>query len=164
MARPPRDAAAAPAAGGDDGAGAQRGVRPRAVPPTHTRSSSRRCPHVRGDRAAARYAPDWAAETLLPMVVRRAGEAKGYQMRAVLLDGLAEVALLVPPATLEAELLPLALAMARDKVPNLRRCSRRPAGTAPHLSTEALVGVAIPALEALERDDDMDALRGPRRA
>ena len=57
------------------------------------------------------------------------------------------------------------LAMAADKVPNLRLIlASALQRAAPHLAPDTLVQRAIPTLEALERDDDIDVLGAAREA
>ena len=69
-------------------------------------------------------------------------------------------------AALEETLLPLALGMASDPVPNLRLIlASALQRAAPHISSAALVAQVIPALEALVRDDDdMDVLGASQEA
>jgi hypothetical protein len=111
------------------------------------------------------YGSGWLEQHVLPVLRARHAEVRHYERRAVVLEALASLGGLLATRTLEAELLPLALSMASDAVPNLRlllasslqRC-------APHLSTSALTGRVIPTLEALEEDEDIDVLGAARDA
>jgi len=65
------------------------------------------------------YGQPWADETLLPIVLALT-EEKSYLMRAVVLQFAIGLAALLSSNALETKLLPAALQMAADRVPNLR--------------------------------------------
>ena len=110
------------------------------------------------------YSQRWVESDVLPVLCARHSE-RDYQKRAVLLEGLAELAAHTGQPALEESLLPKALDMARDKVPNLRLIlCRSLQRAAPHLSAATLSDKVLPALEALENDDDMDVRGSSKEA
>ena len=111
------------------------------------------------------YGPTWLEAAVLPMLKARHGESKSYERRAVLLEGLSVLAKHMSAACLEDELLPLALSMSNDRVPNLRlQLPQALQRAAAHLSTNTLLGRVIPALEAMELDEDMDVIGAASQA
>ena len=86
------------------------------------------------------YGAQWAEAAVLPSACRHA-EVRSYERRAVLLEGLATLAKHLRTKALEEELLPLALSMSTDGVPNLRLLlTDALARAAPYLSAERLLG------------------------
>ena len=111
------------------------------------------------------YGAQWAEAAVLPVLRSRHAEVRSYERRAVLLEGLATLAKHMRTKALEEELLPLALSMSTDGVPNLRLLlTDALARAAPYLSGRTLAREVVPALQALEKDEDMDVLGGAREA
>ena len=110
------------------------------------------------------YSQRWVETAVLPVLCARK-QVRDYHQRAVLLSGVGELAALMGPSSLEDALLPMALSMAQDPVPNLRLIlASTLQRVAPQLTVQVLSGSVIPALEALERDEDMDVLGAAREA
>ena len=110
------------------------------------------------------YSQRWVESDVLPVLRQRENE-RDYLKRAVMLEGLAELAEHMGAAALEESLLPSALAMASDAVPNLRLIlARSLQRAAPHIPPPTLAARVIPALEAMEADDDIDVLGAAREA
>jgi len=111
------------------------------------------------------YSSAWLVQHVLPVLLRRHADTASYEKRAVLLHGMARLAPHLGVRPLEEELLPLALSMATDKVPNLRMLM---AGTlqkaAHHLSHSIVIGRVMPALRDLETDQDVDVVEAARDA
>ena len=102
---------------------------------------------------------------MLPVLCARHADSGSYQRRAVLLEGLAVLGPHLGAVALEGELLPLALTMARDRVPNLRLILAHSLQRASaHLSAGTLAGAVIPTLEELQRDEDLDVISAAREA
>jgi serine/threonine-protein phosphatase 2A regulatory subunit A len=111
------------------------------------------------------YGNAWVDKAVLPMLRARHADRQSYQRRAVLLEALAVLAGHMSVESFEGELLPLALSMADDRVPNLRLIlANALQRAAPQLSTPTLAGRVVPALEALTLDEDMDVLGAAREA
>ena len=103
------------------------------------------------------YSQPWIESTVLPLLRARVTEVHSYQRRALVLEGLGELAAHMSQATLEEGLLPLALNMAIDRVPNLRLdLAKALQRAAPRLSAATLAGRVFPVLERLLRDEDID--------
>jgi len=110
------------------------------------------------------YAAAWLSDAVLPVLRARHAETRNYQRRAVLLDGLATLAPYCSAEMLE-ELVPLALSMVTDKVPNLRlQLAASLQQAAPHFGVVVITTQVLPALAELEADEDIDVLGAAREA
>ena len=120
--------------------------------------------HISSLHRLPSYSQRWVESDVLPVLLARHTE-RDYHKRAVLLEGLSELAPHMGASALEEQLLPKALAMSSDAVPNLRLIlASALQRAAPHFTPATLTGTVIPALEALERDEDMDVLGAAREA
>lgn len=105
------------------------------------------------------YSSAWLESDVLPVLAARHADMPGYQRRAVLLDGMATLAPHHRPDALEETLLPLALSMATDRVPNLRMLvASTLQAVAAHLSLDAVKSSVLPTLAELSKDADIDVL------
>lgn len=111
------------------------------------------------------YGSAWLEQHVMPVLRARHTETKLYQRRAVVLDALATLAPHLSARILDEELLPLALSMAADRVPNLRMLlATALQAAAEYLSVSTLASRVVPALQALEADEDIDVLGAARDA
>jgi hypothetical protein len=102
------------------------------------------------------YGQPWAEETLLSTVLALA-DHKLYLMRAVVLQFIIGLAGVLSANVLETKLLPAALEMASDRVPNLRMVSVRALTAATPFVAAAMTREKIlPKLQELLADADVD--------
>ena len=110
------------------------------------------------------YGSAWLVARVFP-VLRACHVEDNYQKRAVVLEALVKLAPSLDANALEGSLLPLALTLVEDKVPNLRlQLASSLMRAAPHLSATTLSECVMPILARLEDDWDMDVLRAAKEA
>ena len=109
-----------------------------------------------GDGDGAGFGTEWLESAVAPELLACTSH-KNYQFRAVLLTGICVLAGMFTANTLENRLLPPALDMAEDKVPNLRIAAAAALrAAAAHVSADLLQEKVIPRLQMLAQDEDID--------
>merc|ERR1712070_472112 len=102
------------------------------------------------------FGTEWLESAVAPELIACTSH-KNYQFRAVLLTGICVLAGMFTANTLENRLLPPALDMAEDKVPNLRTAAAAALrAAAAHVSADLLQEKVIPRLQMLAQDEDID--------
>mmetsp|Transcript_53602 Transcript_53602/g.123223 ORF Transcript_53602/g.123223 Transcript_53602/m.123223 type:complete len:595 (-) Transcript_53602:91-1875(-) len=102
------------------------------------------------------FGASWLETNVVKILIARAKD-KNYQMRSVLLLGVEHLHAALSQEVMANDLIPLAVEMATDKVPNLRiQAVRSLAAAAPSMPEHLNNTVILPKLRDQTEDEDMD--------